>query len=444
VTSDGDERMLAPDLLSSNRGSERALLSLMLTDEDAIHEALGLGLQPDHLNDPGHRALLRGIADDLKRGVSPDEATLYDRFCGECGMGKPWDSLMSLTICLEQVADTRALRGNLKAYVENVLEATRRRQVVESARRLLAMADSKRSTDALVEETQRAAIRADQTRAVEQDLPSMAQIAQQACDRAVAVASGEASDTIVPLGLLDLDKKFAARKGDYILVGARPSMGKTHFMLSIMEQIARKSGPVQFHSIEMRSRALGDRLFAHDATGPWATSVKTAQASSRAVMRRWGDLPIRVDTKGRSLGQVLSSLRVAKQKSGIIAAGIDYLQLMRLPRAGSREQEVATASRELAALASELDIVLFVLCQLNRQLEQRPVNDRRPRMSDLRESGQLEQDADGILFLFRDAAYNPNSKTPEVLEVGIAKQRNGRAPRTAFCRYVPGDGFVTN
>ena len=161
-------------------------------------------------------------------------------------------------------------------------------------------------------------------------------------------------------------------------------------------------------------------------------------------MSRCGGLPIRVDTRSRSLAQIASSLRVAKQRTGIVAAGIDYLQLMRLGRLGNREQEVANASRELATLASELDIVLFVLCQLNRQLEQRPLRDRRPRMSDLRESGQLEQDADGILFLFREAAYNPATEHPEILEVGIAKQRNGRAPRNAFCRYAPGDGYVRN
>jgi len=196
--------------------------------------------------------------------------------------------------------------------------------------------------------------------------------------------------------------------------------------------------------VEMGSSALGDRIFAHDATGDWGERPDDAVHSVGRVMNRWAGLPLHLDTKSRALAKILSAIRVAKQKHGIVAAMIDYLQLVRLPRGSSREQEVAGASREFAALAHELDIVLFVACQLNRQLENRPLRDRRPCMSDLRESGQLEQDADGILFLFREAAYNPACETPEILEVGIAKQRNGRAPRTAFCHYQPGDGYVRN
>ena len=436
--------MLAADPLSSNKGSERALLSLMLKNENAAYEAQNLGLQPDHLNDPEHRALLQGILADLKAGTSPDEATLFDRFRPQCGRGAPWQSILELTACLERVSETRAMRSNLKPYLDNVLAASRRRSVIRSAEALLAMAEGGVETDELVKLAQQSAIDADQTRATVRDLPTIEQVAQRACEHALAVAGGEASDSIIPLGIRDLDNKFHARKGDYVLVGARPSMGKTHFLLSIMEQIARKSGPVQFNSIEMRTRALGDRLFAHDAKGPWSSCTKTAQKSAESVMRRWQGLPIRIDTKSRSLQEVASSIRVAKQKQGIVAAGVDYLQLMRLPRATSREQEVANASRELAALASELDIVLFVLCQLNRQLENRARGEKVPRLSDLRESGQLEQDADGVLFLYREVVYNENAPEPDKLEVVIAKQRNGIAPRSAFCRYRPGSGYVTN
>ena len=146
-------------------------------------------------------------------------------------------------------------------------------------------------------------------------------------------------------------------------------------------------------------------------------------------MSRWAGLPIRVDTRSRTLAQISSALRVGKQRHGIVAASIDYLQLMRLERMGNREQEVANASRELAALASELEIVLFVLCQLNRQLEGRPLHDRRPRMSDLRESGAIEQDADIIGFIYRDEQYHDDSySNPEEIgkaDLKIAKHRNG-------------------
>ena len=436
--------MVSPEILASNRSNEEALLSLCLRDDACVHEAVSLGFAVDHLHDRGHRAVFRGMLDDVRAGFSPDEATLLDRHAPLVGRGKPWAGLVELNASIERLSSIRARRANLPRYIESILEAARRRKVIETARSVLALDESGGATADLVRVAQRGAIDATRTTPPQQDLPTIEDIAQIACNRAVSVASGETADSVIRLGLRDLDAKFHAKQGDYILIGARPSMGKTHFLLSIMEQIARSVGPVHFNSIEMREQALGDRLFAHDATGQWHSNEEMARASSGAVMARWGGLPIRVDTRSRSLAQIASSLRVAKQRFGIVAAGIDYLQLMRLERMGNREQEVANASRELATLASELDIVLFVLCQLNRQWEQRPLRDRRPRRSDLRESGQLEQDADGILFLFREAAYNPAADHPDILEVGIAKQRNGRAPRNAFCMYTPGDGYVRN
>ena len=432
------------ELLAGSRSNEEALLCLFLRDDATIHEALSYGLEPGQLHDRAYRVVFRGMLDDLRAGRSPDEATLFDRHATDVGPAKAWGSLVSLNDTIERISACRPRRANLPTYIEAVFEAARRRKAVDSARLLVSMDDDGAPTKDLVRLLQGTAVDLDRTTRQSADLPSIEDIAREACERAVSVASGKTTDNIIRFGLRDLDAKFFARQGDYVLVGARPSMGKTHFLLSIMEQIARESGPVQFHSIEMREQAIGDRLFAHDAEGMWQHDESAAEAASRAVLTRWSRLPIRVDTRSRTLSSITSALRVAKQQRGIVAAGIDYLQLMRLDRMGNREQEVANASRELACLASELDIVLLVCCQLNRQLEQRPLHDRRPRMSDLRESGQLEQDADGILFLFREAAYNPAALHPEILEVGIAKQRNGRAPRTAFCKYTPGSGFVSN
>lgn len=434
---------MTPDPHESSTSNEEAILALCLRDAGVIHEAVSLGLSVDHFHDRGHRALWSGMILDVRRGATPDEAIITDRHSRDVGPTKPWVDFTAMNSTVERLSSARVRRVNAVRYVEAILESARRRVAVSAAQAVLAMAREGVSTDQVVEELQRGSVQAGATTVQQRDLPTLGEIAQQACDRALAISRGEAADNIIPLGLRDLDGKFAARRGDYILVGARPSMGKTHFLLSILQSVAQ-SGPVLLNSIEMGQQSLGDRIWAHDARGHWSSNPDAASASGRSVMARWGDLPIRVDTRSRSLSQICSSIRVAAQRDGIVAAGIDYLQLMRLPRSGSREQEVATASRELAALASEMDIVLFVLCQLNRNLEQRPIHDRRPRMSDLRESGQLEQDADGILFLFREAAYNPAAEHPEILEVGIAKQRNGRAPRTAFVRYVPGDGYMAD
>ena len=436
--------MVSGDIQASNRSHEESLLALCLRSEGAIHEAVELGVRASLFHDRGHRRIWEGFLEDLRAGYSPDEGTLLDRHGADVGARRAWADLTALDQTIRRLARARPRRAHLRRYADGVAAAASRRRLLDGARRSLALHDEGVDTTTILEEAQRTVLDATENVVKGPDLMTMEQIAQGACDRAVAMASGLEKDTSVLTGLRHLDGQFKAKRGDYILIGARPSMGKTHFMLSIMEHIARTSGPFQLHSVEMREGALGDRIYAHDASRGWEFDEGAARASSKAVMARWEGLPIRVDTKSRSLAQVASSLRVAKQRDGIVAAGIDYLQLMRLQRAGTREQEVATASRELAALASELDIALFVACQLSRALEQRPLRDRRPRMSDLRDSGQLEQDADGILFLFREAAYNPMADRPEILEVGIAKQRNGRAPRTAFVRYEPGKGYVEN
>ena len=436
--------MLSADIRSSNRTNEESLLALCLRSEAALHEAMVLGVEAAHFHDRRHRTIWEGFLDDLRKGYSPDEGTLLDRHAEDVGGVKPWQDFSELNATVQKLTSVTPRRARMRQYAERVMLSSCRRQAIEGARKILTLHDEGVETEVLIEESQRSALLASDITGQGNHLLTMEQIAQQACDRAQRIASGIEDDNCVPTGLRSLDSQFKARRGDYVLIGARPSMGKTHFLLSIMEHIARKSGPFQLHSVEMRESAIGDRIYSHDAQRGWDASEDTARRASEAVLGRWRGLPIKVDTKSRSLAQIASSLRAAKQRDGIVAAGIDYLQLMRLPKAGTREQEVATASRELAALAGELDIVLFVACQLSRALEQRPLRDRRPRMSDLRESGQLEQDADGILFLFREAAYNPATEHPDILEVGISKQRNGRAPRCAFARYRPGDGYVTD
>ena len=429
---------------ATNWKGEESILALCLKDESSLHELRSYGLTADHFFDPGHREIYRGMLEDMRLGMAPDTATVLDRQMENTGAGKVWVSIQDLTHSLDRIGRVNPRRTNLRGHTEKVLDSARRRALVRSCGRILALAADDVATDEIVREVQQAGIRANFNAAGAVDLVTMEQIARDACDRAVSVARGDDVDTTVSLGLRDLDGKFTAKRGNYILIGARPSMGKTHFLLSIAEQVARGSGPVLFCSVEMGMTAIGDRIFAHDATGDWAESEDAAAYSATQVMKRWEGLPLHLDTESRNLSKLLSSIRVAKQRYGIVAAMVAYLQLVRLPRGTNREQEVASASRELAALAHELDIVLFVACQLNRQLENRPLRDRRPRMSDLRESGQLEQDADGILFLFREAAYNQGCSQPELLEVGIAKQRNGRAPRTAFCLFEPGDGYVRN
>ena len=223
---------------------------------------------------------------------------------------------------------------------------------------------------------------------------------------------------------------------DYLVVAGRPSMGKTHFALSLLGALARTHGPTLMVSVEMGEDSMAERLASSE--GPLVGDQGAIQSAWMEAIDRWDCVPMRIDTWAKTLQQVVSSIRVAKQRYGIVAAAVDYLQLMRLPKAESREQAVALASRELCLLAKELGIVVLALSQLNRGCESR--DDKRPLLSDLRESGSIEQDADSVLMLYREAAYNPATPRPEECEIIVRKQRNGQQ-RTALLAFRPGHGW---
>ena len=241
---------------ATNWKGEESILALCLKDESSLHELRSYGLTADHFFDPGHREIYRGMLEDMRLGMAPDTATVLDRQMENTGAGKVWASIQDLTHSLDRIGRGNPRRTNLRGHTEKVLDSARRRALVRSCGRILALAADDVATDEIVREVQQAGIRANFNAAGAVDLVTMEQIARDACDRAVSVARGDDIDTTVSLGLRDLDGKFTAKRGNYILIGARPSMGKTHFLLSIAEQVARGSGPVLFCSVEMGMTAI--------------------------------------------------------------------------------------------------------------------------------------------------------------------------------------------
>lgn len=239
--------------------------------------------------------------------------------------------------------------------------------------------------------------------------------------------------TGVSTGFTELDDRTSGlQKGDLVIVAARPSMGKTTFAMNLVENVLMKSGlPVLVFSMEMPAEQLVMRMLSslgridqgkvrsgklEEDDWPRLTSTMTLLADQKLLIDDSASLsPNDVRTRAR---------RVAREQGGIGLIMVDYLQLMRVPGLESnRVNEISEISRSLKALAKEMQCPVIALSQLNRSLEQRP--NKRPVMSDLRESGAIEQDADVIMFIYRDEYYNKESKIPGVAEIIIGKQRNG-------------------
>ncbi|MCS0045489.1 MULTISPECIES: replicative DNA helicase [Vibrio diabolicus subgroup] len=240
--------------------------------------------------------------------------------------------------------------------------------------------------------------------------------------------------TGVDTGFTDLNKKTAGLQGsDLVIVAARPSMGKTTFAMNLCENAAmQQEKPVLIFSLEMPAEQLMMRMLA-SLSRVDQTKIRTGQlddedwariSSTMGILMQKKNMYID-DSSGLTPTEVRSrARRIAREHGGLSMIMVDYLQLMRVPAlSDNRTLEIAEISRSLKALAKELNVPVVALSQLNRSLEQR--SDKRPVNSDLRESGSIEQDADLIMFIYRDEVYHPDSPYKGTAEIIIGKQRNG-------------------
>ncbi len=258
------------------------------------------------------------------------------------------------------------------------------------------------------------------------------QIVINALDRIEKASRIQGNVTGIATGFIDLDYRMSGlQPSDLILIAARPSMGKTAFVLNIAQYTAFHSDlATAIFSLEMSKEQLVNRLFSLESRvdaqmlrngnlsdTDWEKLIEGAGTIGRSKL-------IIDDTPGISIGELRSKCRKYKLEYNIQLVIIDYLQLMSgNGRTDSRQQEISEISRALKALARELHVPVIALSQLSRAVEQRP--DHRPMLSDLRESGAIEQDADVVMFIYRDDYYNKDTDKKNIAEVIIAKQRNG-------------------
>lgn len=264
------------------------------------------------------------------------------------------------------------------------------------------------------------------------DFVPIKQVVINALEKIELASKSKGTVTGIATGFVDLDYRMSGMQpSDLILVAARPSMGKTAFVLNIAQYVAFHSNLcAAIFSLEMSKEQLVNRLFSLEsrvdaqllrtgnlADSDWEKLIEGAGTIGRSNL-------IIDDTPGISISELRSKCRKYKLEQDLKLIIIDYLQLMSgSGRSDSRQQEISDISRSLKGLARELNVPVIALSQLSRQVEQRP--DHRPMLSDLRESGAIEQDADVVMFLYRDDYYNKDSEMKDMAEVIIAKQRNG-------------------
>ncbi len=322
--------------------------------------------------------------------------------------------------------------ANVKYYANIVAEKSTLRKMIRLNEDIANTCYAgKESLEFILEDTEKRVFSLVQKRNTEDFVP-VRQVVMNAIDKIEAASKTKGNVTGIPTGFIDLDYRTAGMQpSDLILVAARPSMGKTAFELNLAQYMAfKKNLCVALFSLEMSKEQLVNRMFSLESnvdaqklrTGnlndqDWERLIESAGVIGKSKL-------IIDDTPGISISELRSKCRKYKMEHDLAIIMIDYLQLMSgSGRSESRQQEISDISRSLKSLARELNVPVVALSQLSRAVEQRP--DHRPMLSDLRESGAIEQDADVVMFLYRDDYYNHDTDKKGISEVIIAKQRNG-------------------
>jgi len=421
------EEALLKRILPHSIEAEQSVIGSMIMDREAIVVASEIVLGDDFYNKQ-YGVLFDTMVELNDEGKPVDLVTLQDRL-KEKDVPPEVSSLEFIRDLITAVPTS----ANIKYYANIVAEkATLRRLIRLNEEIANTCYVGKDSLEDILADTEKRVFDLVQRRNAGEFVP-IRQIVMNAMDNIERASHNKGNVTGVATGFLDLDYRTAGMQpSDLILVAARPSMGKTAFVLNIAEYVAFKQDKtVAIFSLEMSKEQLVNRLFAmesrvdsqHLRTGnlsdvEWEKLIESAGVIGKSHL-------IIDDTPGISISDLRSKCRKYKLEHNLEMIIIDYLQLMSGSgrSTDSRQQEISDISRSLKALARELHVPVIALSQLSRAVEQRP--DHRPMLSDLRESGAIEQDADVVMFIYRDDYYNKDTEKKGIVEIIIAKQRNG-------------------
>jgi replicative DNA helicase len=404
---------------------EQSVLGALMIDNDAIDMLSGLSAQ--HFYRYQHRIIFEHITKMIVARRPADIMTVYESICTA---GK--DMECSLAYLNALVANTPGA-GNIARYAEIVINRWKLRGVISAADEVSSIAYNPggREVDDIIGEAQTkleslSELTSDAPKLIAESLPELL------TDIDEQYHSGTTSKTVVPTGFKTLDWRLdgGLRGGELVVVAGRPAMGKTALAMGIADNVADNIGPVCVFSIEMPSKQLNMRSIARHGGIPVSRLKDGSKLEDgdwpkiTSAVQHLTELPVYVDESSViSLSDIVSRSRSMKRRNGLSMVVIDYLGLVKLGKEERHDLQIGAITRGLKLLAKQLDVPVVLLSQLNRELERRP--NKRPMVSDLRDSGAIEQDADIIIFLYRDEVYHEDTPDKGVAEAIVAKQRNG-------------------
>lgn len=421
------EEALLKRVLPHSTEAEQSVIGSMIIDREAITIASEI-ISGEDFYGRQYGVIFDTMVELNDEGKPVDLVTLQDRL-----REKDVPPEISSLEFVKSMIDWVPTSANVKYYATIVAEKSTLRKLIRLNEEIENTCyTGKENLEVILEDTEKKVFELVQKRNTGDYVP-IRQVVMNAMDKIEKASKNKGNVTGVATGFIDLDYRTAGMQpSDLILVAARPSMGKTAFVLNIAQHVAFKlNQTVAIFSLEMSKEQLVNRLFSlesrvdsqHLRTGnlsdaEWEKLIESAGVIGKSNL-------IIDDTPGISISELRSKCRKYKLDHDLKMIIIDYLQLMSGSGRGSdsRQQEISDISRSLKALARELNVPVIALSQLSRAVEQRP--DHRPMLSDLRESGAIEQDADVVMFIYRDDYYNKDTDRKGIAEIIIAKQRNG-------------------
>jgi replicative DNA helicase len=411
--------------LPSNVEAERSILGAILLDNTVCNQAIEFLKRDDFFLD-SHRRIFDKMVALSERLSSIDLITLSD----ELRRAAEFEQIGGATY-IASLIDGVPRTDNIEHYAKIVKKKSMLRKLISASNQIIARAfDEEDDADIIIDQAEQAIFQIAEDK-VRQGFQYIGTVAQKRLEQIEQMADRPEMITGVPTGFVDFDHLTSGlQRQDLIIIAARPSMGKTALALNMAQYAARNGSVVGIFSLEMSAEQLASRLLCSEARVD-AHRLRTGFLN-REEWARLGDALRRLcetkvyidDTPGSGVLEMRAKARRLKAEHGLDLLVVDYLQLMSgRGRIESRQQEVSQISRDLKTLAKELDIPVLALSQLSRAPETR--SEHKPQLSDLRESGAIEQDADVVCFIYREEIYNETDENRGRAELLIAKQRNG-------------------
>jgi replicative DNA helicase len=408
-----------------NLDAEKSVLGSILIDEEAIYKLVEI-LKPDNFYHPHNKDIYQCMLELFEERKAIDILTLSDIL-----KRKKLLSRVGGMTYLTELSSVLPISAHLEEYANIVKETSIRRKLISLGNKFSETAHEENTPIADILNECESGIFQITEENIKKDFVHVSELLERAFERASDIDKSKSKVSGIKTGFGKLDNIIGGfQNSDMIVLGARPSVGKTSLALDIARYAAvKEKKSVGFFSLEMANMQLMDRLLAMQ-TGANLWDLRMGRLSDKDFSSLSDAMGILAetnlyidDTPGASITEIRTKARRLKMEKGLDIIFIDYLQLIQGTNKENRVQEVSDISRQLKNIARELDVPVIALSQLSRAVESR--NDRRPQLSDLRESGAIEQDADIVMFLHREDMYNKESENKGGAELIIAKHRNG-------------------